>query len=108
MGMQMMTSALEADPTSAINQIAEAGLALTCLLIHKNNRYGNSALAPIEVFAKNVSPRERMAVRMDDKLNRMKNGLGDKGGDGEHPGIDLAGYLILDIIAAWVERGQDS
>lgn len=84
--------------------IVEVGLAITALLLYKNERYGNSALAPIEVFAQGLTPRQRMAVRMDDKLNRLKNGLGTKGGDGEHPGIDLAGYLLLDIIAEWEER----
>jgi hypothetical protein len=105
MGMNMLTTAISSDPESSVNQIAEVGLAMTCLLIHKNMRYGNSALAPIEVFAKGITPRDRMAVRMDDKLNRMKNGLGTSGGDGEHPGIDLAGYLLLDVIADWQERG---
>lgn len=84
--------------------IVEVGMAITALLLYKNERYGNSALAPIDVFAQGLTPRQRMAVRMDDKLNRLKNGLGTKGGDGEHPGIDLAGYLLLDIIAEWSDR----
>lgn len=95
----------EGDQDSARYQLAEVGLALTDLLIRKNERYGNSALEPVEVFAKGISPRQRMAIRMDDKINRLVHGLGTSAGDGEHPGIDLAGYILLDIIAEWADRG---
>lgn len=90
--------------TDTQRAIAEVGIALTTLLLLKNARYGNSALQPVEVFAHGLTTRQRMAVRMDDKINRLKNGLGTNGGDGEHPGIDLAGYILLDIIAEWEER----
>lgn len=91
----------DAKEDSSAKQIAEVGVALTCLLVLKNQRYGNSALEPISVFAKDLTTRQRMAVRMDDKANRIRNGLGITANDGEHPGIDLAGYLLLDVIAAW-------
>lgn len=94
----------DADADSIQRQIAEVGLALTHLLILKNRRYGNSALEPVEIFARGLTKRQRMAVRMDDKVNRLRNGLGTNGGDGEHPGIDLAGYILLDVIADWDER----
>lgn len=84
--------------------IAQVGLALTHLLLLKNGRYGNSALDPVSIFAPDLTARQRMAVRMDDKLSRISRGLGSKGGDGEHPGVDLAGYLILDIIAEYYEN----
>lgn len=103
-GVSAISQALQGDDGSQ-KQIAEVGVALTNLLLLKNQRYGDSALSPIAVFAQGLTPRERMAVRMDDKLNRLKNGLGTEGGDGEHPGIDLAGYLVLDIIAEWADRG---
>jgi hypothetical protein len=90
---------------STQHHIAEVGLALTHLLLLKNQRYGDSVMNPTEVFATGMTKRQRMGVRMDDKLNRIAKGLGTKGGDGEHPGIDLAGYLILDIIAEWEEGG---
>lgn len=83
--------------------IAEVGIALTHLLLLKNQRYGNSALDPVEVFAKGMTKRQRMAVRMDDKINRLKN-MGARTDDKEHAGIDLAGYLLLDIIAEWEEN----
>jgi hypothetical protein len=81
--------------------LAEAGIRLSCLLIRKNERYGNSALDPIEVFARDVTPAQRLGVRMDDKINRIVNGLGISGGDGEDPRVDLAGYLLLDVVRSW-------
>lgn len=104
-GLNEVAKALfEAPEDSTQRSIAEVSVALAHLLLLKNQRYGDSALNPISVFAQDISPRQRMAVRMDDKVNRLKNGLGTNGGDGEHPGIDLAGYLVLDIIAEWEER----
>jgi hypothetical protein len=94
---------LEDSDNETQQAIAEVGVALTHLLLLKNRRYGDSALKPLDIFARNMTPRERMAVRMDDKLNRIRNGLGANGGDGEHPAIDLAGYLLLDVIAGWRE-----
>jgi hypothetical protein len=81
--------------------IAIAGIRLACLLIHKNVRYGNSALEPISVFARDVTPEQRLAVRMDDKVNRIVQGEGTEAGDGEDPRVDLAGYLLLDVVRSW-------
>jgi hypothetical protein len=104
MGSQMIADTLLDSPSDTQREIAEVGTALTCLLLYKNQRYGDSALEPVEVFAKNMTPRNRLAVRMDDKINRIARGLGTGGNDGEHPGVDLAGYLVLDIIAEWREQ----
>lgn len=61
------------------------------ILLEKNIAYGNSALEPIRVFSK-ASTIEQLLVRIDDKLNRLKNGS-------EYPGddtiVDLIGYLVL-------------
>lgn len=81
--------------------IAEAGIRLACLLLRKNERYGNSALEPMSVFARGISPEQRMAVRMDDKVNRIVQGMGTSGGDAEDPRVDLAGYLLLDVVRSW-------
>lgn len=65
------------------------------LLLVKNIAYGNSALNPIRIFAKSDTV-EQLYVRIDDKLNRLKNGkefVGDNDID------DLLGYLILLKIA---------
>lgn len=99
-GLQFLHLQLDSeDETKRL--IAEAGIRLACLLINKNIRYGNSALDPISVFARDLSPEQRMAVRMDDKVNRIVHGLGTDGGDGEDPRVDLAGYLILDVVRTW-------
>ena len=50
------------------------------LLLEKNASYGNSALQPIGIFAKG-SPIEQIDVRIDDKLNRIKNGHEFHGGN---------------------------
>lgn len=102
-GLQFLRG--ELDSTDEVRRlIAEAGIRLTCLLINKNARYGNSALEPVSVFAQDISPQQRMAVRMDDKVNRIVRGQGINGGDGEDPRVDLAGYLLLDIVRTWRER----
>jgi hypothetical protein len=61
------------------------------LLLEKNVAYGDSALSPIQIFAK-AGAQEGIANRIDDKLNRIKNNqsyVGDNDLD------DLIGYLIL-------------
>lgn len=67
---------------------------LAAFLAGKNISYGDSALNPIGIFSK-ASPREQMFNRIDDKLNRIKNGS-------EYPGddtiVDLVGYLILLLV----------
>lgn len=68
---------------------------LKTFLLEKNKSYGNSALEPINIFSKATSV-EQLAVRIDDKINRLKKGK-------EYPGDDtvkdLIGYLILYSIA---------
>jgi len=64
-------------------------------LLEKNKAYGNSALDPINIFSKNTAV-EQIAVRIDDKLNRLKKGSEFQGDDTVK---DLAGYLILYLIA---------
>ena len=62
------------------------------LLIAKNQKYGNSALEPLGVFSQ-LSAKEGLLVRIDDKLKRIKNGSLEK--DDEDVVNDLIGYLIL-------------
>ena len=63
------------------------------LLIHKNRKYGNSALKPCRVFSK-ASLVEQLLVRIDDKLNRIMQGAGLLADD-EDVINDLIGYLVL-------------
>ncbi len=62
------------------------------LLIAKNQKYGNSALEPLGVFSQ-LSSKEGLLVRIDDKLKRIKNGSLQK--DDEDVINDLIGYLVL-------------
>ena len=66
------------------------------LLLHKNEKYGDSALNPLKVFSK-ANAVTGIKVRLDDKLKRIKNaGLVDATEDTLQ---DLAGYMILLMIA---------
>ena len=62
------------------------------LLISKNQKYGNSALEPLGVFSQ-LSAKEGLLIRIDDKLKRIKNGSLDH--DDEDVVNDLIGYLVL-------------
>jgi hypothetical protein len=62
------------------------------MLISKNLKYGNSALEPLGVFSQ-LSAKEGLLVRIDDKLKRIKNGSLER--DDEDVVNDLIGYLIL-------------
>jgi len=61
------------------------------LLLDKNRKYGDSALNPVRIFAKSDAA-EQLKVRIDDKLNRLKNLQED---ETEDTITDLIGYLIL-------------
>ena len=65
------------------------------LLIEKNISYGDSALSPNRIFAQSDNV-EQLKVRIDDKLNRVKN---NQGYAGDNDVDDLIGYLILLKIA---------
>jgi len=67
------------------------------LLLEKNAKYGDSALNPTRVFSKANSV-EQILVRIDDKLNRVKQGAGLLAND-EDVVMDLIGYLVLLKIA---------
>ena len=65
------------------------------MLIEKNVSYGDSALNPIRLFS-GADSQEQLKVRIDDKLNRIKNAQGFAG---DNDIDDLIGYLILLKIA---------
>jgi hypothetical protein len=65
------------------------------LLLEKNRKYGDSAINPIRIFSK-ADNIEQIKVRIDDKLNRLKNLQVD---ESEDTVTDLIGYLILYKIA---------
>ena len=75
------------------------------LLIHKNRKYGNSALKPCRVFSKS-SAVEQLLVRIDDKLNRIMQGAGLLAED-EDVVNDLIGYLVLLKIGMHEEKNKE-
>lgn len=72
-------------------EILEATLDILDMLIQKNIAYGNSALNPIRIFS-DADDMEQLNVRIDDKLNRIKN---KKLYAGDNDEDDLIGYLLL-------------
>jgi hypothetical protein len=73
-------------------QVSDVLLEIKDMLISKNEKYGNSALEPLGVFSQ-LSAKEGLLVRIDDKLKRIKNGSLDR--DDEDVINDLIGYLVL-------------
>ena len=67
------------------------------LLLEKNMRYGDSALNPIRIMSR-ASNIEQILVRIDDKLNRLKQGQ-NLLFDDEDVIMDLIGYYVLLKIA---------
>lgn len=65
---------------------------IQALLLQKNRAYGNAALDPVRIFSK-ASTKEQILVRIDDKLNRIKQGHSSL--DDEDVIQDLIGYLVL-------------
>jgi hypothetical protein len=65
------------------------------LLLDKNRKYGDSAINPIRILSKS-SNTEQILVRIDDKLNRIKNMQSD---EDEDVITDLIGYLVLYKVA---------
>jgi len=83
------------------NKIWHACHEIAQLLIEKNISYGDSALSPNRIFAQSDNV-EQLKVRIDDKLNRVKN---NQGFAGDNDIDDLIGYLILLKIA--IDKSND-
>ena len=74
-------------------RIVDECLSLAHMLASKNAAYGNSALKPMPILS-HLDAAERLAVRIDDKINRLAQGMEDD----EDVVADLAGYLVLLMI----------
>ena len=86
---------LHAVTAPAGHKILTSCLEIAQMLIEKNISYGNSALEPARIFS-TADSTEQLKVRIDDKLNRVKN---NQGFAGDNDIDDLIGYLILYKIA---------
>ena len=86
---------LHAVSAPAGHKILNTCLEIAQMLIDKNISYGNSALEPVRIFS-TADSTEQLKVRIDDKLNRVKN---NQGYAGDNDIDDLIGYLMLYKIA---------
>lgn len=77
----------EQDMVNNSNNFKEITDSIASLLQYKNEKYGNSALEPIEVFGSKC----KVGTRIDDKLSRIKNSSELNKNDV----VDLIGYTIL-------------
>lgn len=68
---------------------------MATLLVEKNAAYGNAALDPVRIFSK-ADTLEQLYVRLDDKINRVKQGHEFPGDDTIR---DIIGYCTLILIA---------
>jgi len=79
------------DAPTTPERIRKACFKIAEMLIAKNKSYGDSALKPTGIFGKGRAI-DLIHVRIDDKLNRIKN---QPGAFGDNDVDDLIGYLIL-------------
>ena len=75
------------------------------LLLEKNAKYGDSALNPIRILSQS-SPTEQILVRIDDKLNRIKQGNILE--DDEDVVSDLIGYFVLLKVALKIDYDKQN
>lgn len=80
--------------------IADACDDIKVMLLKKNISYGNSALNPVRIFS-NLTSKEGLYARIDDKLSRLKN---NQSYPNDNDIDDLIGYLVL----LKVESRQDT
>lgn len=93
--MEVSSSQPMSESKSPSDSIIEVCDSVKEMLLEKNRKYGNSALNPCRVFSKADSV-EQLKVRIDDKINRIKNEQND---EDEDVVKDLIGYLVLLVIA---------
>ena len=72
-------------------KILQIGTEIVKMLLEKNISYGNSALNPVKIFSK-IDSSDQILIRIDDKLNRIKNAQSYAG---DNDIDDLIGYLML-------------
>lgn len=76
--------------------------AMVKLLDYKNDKYGNSANSPLRIFSK-ADAEEGIAVRLDDKIGRIKNSKELRKNDIS----DMIGYLaLLCVDKGWTDFSE--
>ncbi|RCX32069.1 hypothetical protein [Thioalbus denitrificans] len=94
--------AMTEEQTLVQRLIREECDALCAMLLEKNRKYGNSALEPVRIFSR-ANPMEQLAVRLDDKLSRIRSGQPDEDEDVDG---DIAGYLVLRKVMRRLQAGE--
>ena len=75
---------------------------LADFLVEKNRSYGSSFSEPIGIFSK-VSASDQLAIRIDDKINRLAKGNEYATDDTV---LDLTGYLVLMMVLNRMETNE--
>lgn len=88
-------------PTQAT--IREVCSEIADFLVEKNRSYGSSFSQPINIFSK-TSAKEQLAIRVDDKINRLAKGNEYANDDTV---LDLTGYLVLMMVLDRLEDTND-
>ncbi|ERF61707.1 hypothetical protein HMPREF0860_1583 [Treponema socranskii subsp. socranskii VPI DR56BR1116 = ATCC 35536] len=91
------------DDTTAREKIIDITEAMRDLLVHKNEKYGNSALSPKHIFYKGNAANS-ILIRLDDKLGRIKANTDDT--PRVNDVADIIGYCTLLLISMGVTRAD--
>ena len=80
-------------PNLSRQDVVNQWLEMSTFLKQKNDSYGSSILNPIRVFSTNISTREQILVRMDDKVSRIVRG--NSSVDSMYDTVkDFLGYVV--------------
>lgn len=97
--MDKQTKVIAFPKASSQGSITAVFNGLRDVVLEKNRRYGDSALAPLKIFAKGDSV-QGILVRLDDKLSRVRNSDTLRKNDV----ADIVGYLALLCVAeGWTD-----
>ena len=84
-------------------KIIEISDSMKDLLLYKNEKYGDSALSPNNVFYKGDSTNS-ILIRLDDKIGRIKNNPDSK--PRVNDVCDIIGYCVL-LLASMNVTSED-
>lgn len=84
-------------------KIVEISDSMKDLLLYKNEKYGDSALSPNNIFYKGDSTNS-ILIRLDDKIGRIKNNPDSK--PRVNDVCDIIGYCVL-LLASMNVTSED-
>lgn len=84
-------------------KIIEISDSMKDLLLYKNEKYGDSALSPNNIFYKGDSTNS-ILIRLDDKIGRIKNNTDSK--PRVNDVCDIIGYCVL-LLASMNVTSED-